>query len=294
MFESPLQIDTEAWIKSAGNNRTLYYEREASEVLLHAIANSSELKFDFYLKGGGLMGLGYNSPRQTNDLDFTSTLIPSQDVLEKLQVDLEKNLNLSAEKLGYDQLVFRIHALKPKEMPIHEDETTWPTLAIKVGFARRGGNQELKLIRGISNTIIKMDVTFSEPAGKIQILQMKIGGKLLAYSLGWLIAEKYRAILQQPIRQRNRRQDVYDINLLLQDPGIHENQKDELLQALFASCRVRRIRPYPNSLDDEVIKSMAAADWNTLKLEVGNIPDFEECYRNVANFYRALPWDSAL
>jgi hypothetical protein len=294
MFEALLEIDTEAWIRGAKNNRMLHLARQASEVLLYAIANSIELKSDFYLKGGVLMGLGYNSPRQTNDLDFTSILVPSQDVLVKLKVDLEKNLKRSAEKLGYDQLVFRIHSLKPSEMPIHLDETTWPTIEIKVGFALRNGRQHQKLDSGVSNSVIKMDVTFSEPAGKIQILELKNGSRLLAYSLSWLVAEKYRAILQQPIRKRNRRQDVYDINLLLQHPGINESQKPELLQALFDSCKARNILPHRNSLDDEEVKSMAGADWNSLKLEVNEIPDFDECYHNVASFYRDLPWASGV
>ena len=51
-----------------------------------------------------------------------------------------------------------------------------------------------------------------------------------------------RALLQQPIRERQRRQDVYDLNLLIR--GIKllgAAEKMQLLNLLIGSCKEREI-----------------------------------------------------
>ena len=43
-------------------------------------------------------------------------------------------------------------------------------------------------------------------------------------------------------------------------------------------------------LDNPEIKRRSGDDWQTLELELGEVPDFEDCFARVSQFYRDLPW----
>jgi hypothetical protein len=34
----------------------------------------------------------------------------------------------------------------------------------------------------------------------------------------------------------------------------------------------------------------AKEEWHTLEVEIGEIPDFDECFERVNTFYVSLPW----
>lgn len=107
------------------------------------------------------------------------------------------------------------------------------------------------------------------------------------------MAEKYRALLQQIPRNRYRRQDVYDLDMLL--PGVLADgiAPADILEALLKKCSACRLEPNHWSLDNTEIKNRAGRDWNTMELEIDDLPEFEDSYERVAAFYRSLPWDSA-
>ena len=39
------------------------------------------------------------------------------------------------------------------------------------------------------------------------------------------------------------------------------------------------------------VRERAAREWNTMGLELGEVPPFDECYAAARAFYRELPWD---
>ena len=84
-----VDLDIEQWVERARNDPHKYLERQATEVLLAAICASTGFGDKLYLKGGTLMGLLYQSPRQTADLDFTAGFEPT----ENLETDLRASLN---------------------------------------------------------------------------------------------------------------------------------------------------------------------------------------------------------
>ena len=55
--------------------------------------------------------------------------------------------------------------------------------------------------------------------------------ELLSYGLIEIAAEKYRALLQQKIRNRNQRQDVYDLEILMREGLKDEVDPKEFLEA---------------------------------------------------------------
>ena len=118
----------------------------------------------------------------------------------------------------------------------------------------------------------------------------KGGGEVHAYSLNDLIAEKLRALLQQEKRNRNRRQDIYDIDSLIGTFTLDKQEKESLLKLLRIKCKARDIEPDRNSLGRDEIRTRAHKEWQTMKLEIGEVPDFDDCFERVNDFYCSLPW----
>lgn len=95
------------------------------------------------------------------------------------------------------------------------------------------------------------------------------------------------------MRRRNRRQDVYDIHLLVAH-GVtpaNEIERERLLHVLRQSCAERDITAEPESVLDAQVKAMARADYDRLADEVeGELPAFEDAYGMVCALYTSLPW----
>lgn len=113
-----------------------------------------------------------------------------------------------------------------------------------------------------------------------------------AFTIHELIAEKFRALLQQITRKhkRNRRQDVYDIAFLIGEHDFNGADRTAILTTLIEKCRSRGIDAKQESMDDPEIKQRAQADWETLALEIGVLPPFEERFALMRDLYVSLPW----
>ena len=194
----------------------------------------------------------------------------------------------AAAKLGYIDLIVKVHSVsrRPKNFFV---DAQFPALKLKVAFAERGTKQEAALCKGKA-PVIDIDISFNEPLSQIEILELTGGAELQAYSLLDLMAEKYRAMLQQKERNRNRRQDTYDLNRLIQANEFDKAFTNQLLASFLEKCHSRGIRPNETSLDDPEIKNRSGSEWDSMELEIGELPSFEECYERVAAFYRSLPW----
>ena len=291
MSEPVIKINIPEWIESARADKSTYHQRQVTEVILHAIAITPSLNNKLYLKGGVLMGLVYGSPRQTSDIDFSvaTTESPDENTTDTFKKLLNSALLRTAAKLGYADMVVRIQSVK--ELPHNRYlNACFPALQLKIAYAERGSHQEERLLEGMAANIIRLDISFNEEMSEIQFLEITDGESLLAYSLIDLIAEKYRAMLEQVHRNRRRRQDVYDLDILILDPELDDEAKAKILITLIKKCQSRGIIPSLNSIDNPEIRSRSGSEWDTLELEIGEIPDFNSCFERVATFYRQLPW----
>jgi predicted nucleotidyltransferase component of viral defense system len=289
MSDPVLELNVAGWVERARADPIAYAQRQAVEVTLNAIAMTADLKEKLFLKGGVLMGLAYDSPRQTADIDLTAAFEVSPDIDEKIRGLLDGAFPRAAARLGYADLIIKVHSIARQPKAIFET-ASFPALKIKIAFARRGTPQEAALNKGIVPGKIEVDISFNEPLRQIQILGLTGGAELLAYDLVELMAEKYRAMLQQKERNRNRRQDVYDLDRLIDGREFTPEVLTRILEVFVAKCQSRNIEPTIDSLDDPEVMSRSAADWQTMQLEIGALPEFEGCYSRVSNFYRTLPW----
>lgn len=290
MSDPALELDVAGWVERVKADPVAYAQRQAIEVTLNAIAMTADLKQKLFLKGGVLMGLAYDSPRQTGDIDLTTAFEVGPNIDTKIVALMNAALPRAAAKLGYVDLILKVHSVTRQPKNIFET-ASFPALKMKVAFAKRGTAQEKTLEEGKVPAKIDIDISFNEPLSQMQVMELTGGAELLAYSLPELMAEKFRAMLQQKVRNRNRRQDVYDLNRLIEGNEFSEPVRAAILEAFMEKCLTREIEPDAHSLDDPEIRKRSETDWDTMELEIGALPDFEDCYECVSAFYRALPWD---
>lgn len=286
-----IAVDISEWIEKAKADPQAHLERQVTEIFLAALAMTKPFANEIFLKGGILMGVVYKSPRQTGDIDFTAISEPSKEMTEALKTELNGAFPRAAAKLGYPDLMCNVQSSRYEPSAKMFAKANGPLLSLRVGFAKRGSPQERTFRAGTATNVLEVDIAFREPVNAIQIVRLGHEGVTVrAYSLLDLIAEKLRALLQQPKRKRNRRQDVYDIACLLKQFTLDADERAHLLALLEEKCRARDIEPNRAALGQTEVRDRAAKDWDTLGLELHELPDFNSCFEIVDGFYRSLPW----
>ncbi|MFN4969014.1 MAG: nucleotidyl transferase AbiEii/AbiGii toxin family protein [Pseudanabaena sp.] len=280
--------DIKDWVEEASTTSNKEF-RQAVHTILSSIASDSDLKANMIFKGGILLAIRYKSHRFTTDIDFSTEKPRGGEITEDgVRKSLDSSLAQMVEELDYD-LDCRVQSskLQPRDV-----KSTYPSIKMKVGYAYKGTPQHKRLLSLQSPNTISIDYSLNEATPNIEDLKLNLEEGILAYSLTDLIAEKYRSLLQQVSRNRNRRQDVYDINLLVERFGdINDFERSKILNSLIIKSKAREISPDINSFEDPDLKSRAQKDYHTLKDEIeSELPDFDDLFQKVSDFYRSLPW----
>lgn len=276
------------WVEDAPNAKNKAF-RQAVQTILSAIASDKDLKASMILKGGILLAIRYSSHRYTKDLDFsTDKKLGKEITQESVCKTLDSSLSQMVEQLDYD-LDCRVQSSKQNP---RDPDATFPSLKMKIGYAYKGSPSHKRLLTKQSPDTISIDYSLNESIPNIEDLRINLEDGILAYSLTDLIAEKYRSLLQQVSRNRTRRQDVYDLNLLIEKlDDIDGAEKSKILSSLITKSEARKIYPEVHSFDEPELKARAQKDYLTLEDEVSEkLPNFDEIFDKVAAFYRALPW----
>lgn len=278
------------WVESAPDDRQLAFRR-CVQTLLLTIANSNVLRSDTVFKGGILLGIHYESDRFTKDLDASNHVRYSADFQAQLLDEIEAGLPAAVESLAYG-LDCRVqgHELKPKR-----PDASYQTLEIRIGYAYVGQATHRHLMRGASTHIVKVDYSFNERTHDIDRLTVVDDHDVCVYGLHTLIAEKYRAILQQETRGRTRPQDAFDIDLVLQQKhaDIDAESRSEILAALIEKSKARGLEVDSKSMSNPEIRRRSEMDYPQLAdlLPDRALPPFDEVWTRVVKFYESLPWD---
>lgn len=202
-----VDVDLKGWVEEAADNPVLYRDRRVTEIVLTAIGLAPTLKGALVLKGGTLMALAFDSRRLTADVDFTALLGPEgfeQPLTEELNALLPK----AAIQLGHLDLICRVQSVKKMPRAQNFSDHDFPALRARIGSAVRGTPEERHLEGGQATRVLDIEISFRDQVYGGQTLQLSDAGvAILAFTIHELIAEKFRALLQQPIRNRYRRQD---------------------------------------------------------------------------------------
>ena len=286
-----IKVNINEWIEKAQHDPLRYVERQATEIILVAFGKPPFFG-KTYLKGGVLMGIAYGSSRQTGDIDLTTSISAEKIDLAGFSDSFDKILDRTRLELGYLDLALRVQRVRPKP---HRDKFatgSFPALDFAVGYAKRDTPNFKRLEQKKSPSVVDVEISFNEPVISWQTLQLgESETTILAYSLYDLIAEKIRAFLQQKIRNRVRRQDIYDLAMLVNVFEFDENELKKVHTVLLKKCMARSIHPKISDIENPDLIERAKRDWNTIKLEIDEeLPEFETQYEVVRKFYKSLPW----
>ncbi|HRX01448.1 MAG TPA: nucleotidyl transferase AbiEii/AbiGii toxin family protein, partial [Cyclobacteriaceae bacterium] len=264
--------------------------RQAVHTILVAITRSVTLKTNMVMKGGILLALGYESTRYTKDIDFSTEKTLKEFDIELFISELRSALIEAVEQLNYG-LDCRIQSFKQKPP---KSDATFPTIEISVGYAyKHNRNAHRRLLKNNSSEIVEIDYSLNEPSRDIEILEIDEGTQLRIYGFTELVAEKYRAILQQVSRNRRRRQDVYDLNFLLahHPQAMDDATKQKILESLVEKSQSRGLTVTKSSLSDPEVIRLSREEYDLLASEIEEpLPDFDRLYSVIRDYYESLPW----
>lgn len=279
-------VNIEEWV----NQETDPYRRELREAVytvLHAIAKSQQLNCQMVMKGGILLAIRYHSSRFTKDIDFSTEEKYSDFDEEGFLGEFREKLTFAVEDLDYG-LDCRIQSweVRPKEK-----DKSFQTMALKIGYAPKGSRKHKSLMNNKCLDVVEVDYSFNELTQEKEILKIFDEESLEAYSFTDLIAEKFRAIMQQEVRNRFRRQDPYDLYFLLKKYSITKDERQKILKSLIIKSNSRNLEVDKLSISKEKIKQRSKKNYSQLADEIEEpLPPFEEVYSFVQNFYESLPW----
>ena len=205
-----------------------------------------------------------------------------------MRESLDDSLVYMVEMLDYD-LDCRVQTCKIQP---RNPNSKYPSIKVTIGYAYKGTPKHSRLALLKSPDTISIDYSLNEAVPNVEAIKLDTEGGILVYSLTDIIAEKYRSLLQQIPRNRTRRQDVYDLNILISNIDTYDNiEKQKILDSLMAKCKAREITPSSASFDTPEIKERAKQEYSTLADEIeGDLPDFDALYDIVYGFYKSLPW----
>ena len=279
------------WVAAAPDAPTREL-RMAVHTILAAVSRAPRLPNHMVLKGGILLALEYQGDRFTRDIDFSTAKTVPDMAVEGVVEELAAALRLQVQMLDYG-LDCRIqgHELKPPG-----ENRTWPTLQLRIGYAPIADPaRHRRLLSGKSPAVLALDLSYSEVITAVELVSIPGGAHVQTYALPDLIAEKLRAMLQQPLRHRNRRQDVYDLYRLLSRPEVQGGPfRAAVLHALQAKSAARNLEVNRQSIADPEVRRRSERDYAYLQAEIASeLPDFEQAYAAVRDYYRHLPWDDS-
>ncbi|MDC0711544.1 nucleotidyl transferase AbiEii/AbiGii toxin family protein [Stigmatella sp. ncwal1] len=270
-----------AWAASNSLPVTEARGRFAQYAVLRAIAGSRTLSSTLVFKGGNALDFVWQPNRSTKDLDFSSTDSSLNE--EQLRKHLTQGLEQVQRVLG---VAFRVQKVE-RQPP--GAEKTFVTYAVTIGYALpdEPRNQE-RIAKGQPcPNIVPLDISLNEPICDTRDIDVQGVNLLRVSTVEDIVAEKLRALLQQPIRNRNRRQDLLDIAVLLRaDVGLDVTRVAEYLKRKAEAREVRVSRAAFNSVE---VKERARVDYEALKSSTrASFIPFEEAFQQLQAFVGKL------
>lgn len=282
------QTNIEKWVQAADSKDLPF--RQAVHTVLKAISGNEFLQSSMIMKGGVLLALGYKSCRFTRDIDFSTPATLEEFDQEYFKERLDESLAYAVERLEYG-LDCRIQSIKQEPAG---DEASFPTIKTTIGYARKDNPRSHKrLLARNSSDVIKIDYSLNEPVGNIDFFSLD-NGNIRVYDIIELVAEKFRALLQQEVRKRVRAQDLYDLYHVFEvaHDDISQKVRTKILQRLIAKAEARGLSLTAESMSNEEIirRTREGYERSLPSMIEGDLQPFEEIYPQVESFYRSLPW----
>lgn len=253
--------DIRSWADAAGVPVNEARVRFAQYAILQSIATVRPLQEGLVFKGGNALDFVWQPNRSTVDLDFsvdhTSSLAtPDAETIRRL---LERGIPIATTRLGVVLAVHRVQQ-NPRGTDKH-----FITFEARIGYALPDEDRLRQRIEQgePSPHVIKLDISLNEPIGAARLIEMNPGFRLRVATVEDIIAEKLRALLQQPIRNRQRRQDLLDIAVILRENIPFD--RGLVAEYLFAKAAARDVPVTRGSFRNLEVVGRASAGYAELE-----------------------------
>lgn len=208
-----------AWAKEHGIAVNEARARFAQFGVLRAIADSNELSRILVFKGGNALDFVWHPNRSTRDLDFSA--LENKLTEEELRALFQRALDVAGQELEITFRVQSIHRNPPGE------DRTFPTYQIKVGYAL---SDDKRLQLQIKNQeavpqVVPVEISINEVVCDFQEVDFDGINDLKVSTREDIVAEKLRALLQQLVRNRSRKQDLLDLSVQLKSGEVLDTGK---------------------------------------------------------------------
>ena len=235
--------------------------RFAQYVVLRSIAAVRPLREGLVFKGGNALDFVWQPNRSTVDLDFsvdhTSALAhPDANTIRAL---LERGASVVSASLGVMLAVQRVRPSPPGE------DKDFVTFRARIAYALPDQPRpRQRLAQGeVTSQGIDLDLSINEPIGAATLVEMSPGVNLRVATIEDIVAEKLRALLQQPIRDRQRRQDLLDIAVILRENAAFDRRL--VADFLIAKAAARDVPVMRMAFRSQEVVSRASAGYAELE-----------------------------
>jgi predicted nucleotidyltransferase component of viral defense system len=256
--------------------------RFAQYGILQAVADSRTLSRVLVFKGGNALDFVWQPNRSTKDLDFSSK--DSTLTAEQIRSFLTPSLERVSRSIG---VLYRVQKLEQQPPGPNRSFITFEGM---IGYALPDDRRSRQLIQQdkSSNATVPLDVSLNEPICRIVEVDIASSNPLQVCQLEDIVAEKLRALLQQPLRNRRRPQDVLDICVAVQEnPALDLNLTAEFL---LEKAKARNVPVSRAAFRQEEIRSRAFEGYNELRETTRSaFIEFEEAFVIVLSLVDRLP-----
>jgi len=250
--------DIEPWRARHGTTSDEARKRFMQFAVLECVA-AAPIGRLLVFKGGNALRFLHQSPRSTIDLDFTA-LPTFPDDADEIRVLIDSALATGSRRFGFAARTQRVKRHPPAST------ATMPTFDIAVGYQFPTDRHYASFIAGVRRPwpVIELEISVNDEVCEYTAVRLdpRQNIAIRACVLEDIVAEKLRALLQQRIRRRNRRQDVYDIARVVERMGAALDRR-KVSDYFVRKCRRRSIEPTRSAFDDD-IRNRAAYEYDTL------------------------------
>ena len=198
---------------------------------------------------------------------------------------LDQGLRTTTARLG---ITFAIHSVK--QQPPGEN-STFITYTARIGYGLPDEHQVLvRMANGQpSPHVLPIEISINEPIGaSVQVAIDDRFPRIRVCTLEDIVGEKLRSLLQQPIRNRLRRQDVLDIAMAIR--GNPELDRSLVAEFLTLKAKARDVPVSKASFMNPEVAERARVDYTALEptTRTAFIP-FDEAFALVLSLVDDLP-----
>jgi predicted nucleotidyltransferase component of viral defense system len=262
--------------------------RFAQYGILRAISLSHELSRLLVFKGGNALDFIWQPNRSTSDLDFSIDMTQdgSNIEVESLRLLFDRALTGAGRALN---VVYRTQRFK---LNPPGKQHTFGTFQARIGFALQDQPHLIAMIRNNQpiSPVIYLDISLNEVICAEQSIDISGTHLLRTCTIEDILAEKLRALLQQPIRKRTRAQDLLDIVVCVREAPTHTIDSERVGQFLLRKAAARSVPVSATAFRDADLIARTRQDYDGLQATARRhfIP-FDDALDALFRFVDTLP-----